>query len=282
MGGLSAVCRTAYGAALWRAAHLLVDGEPKIFVDTLAQRLLGVTEEDVIRAKAAFPESTAAWVMRARYTEDRLGEAVARGVTQYVILGAGLDTFAYRARGPLQRVRVFEVDTPESQAWKRHHLKEARIPIPATCELVPCDFESQSLDDAFAHSTFDPHAPAFVSWLAVTMYLQREAIERTLRWVAGLGPETELVVTYCVPESRTRPGVEFARIMGARFVSFFSTEEMARMLHDAGFADTRPLTVDQARTAYFTGRSDGLCPSDSELLLWARVSPLAAEQARPA
>src|SRR5690554_6539683 len=103
MDGLTPVGRTAAGAALWRIAHLLLDGKPKIFVDSLAQRLLGVPDEHELRAKAAFPESTAAWVMRSRYTEDRLAEAVARGVEQYVILGAGLDTFAYRASGALAR-----------------------------------------------------------------------------------------------------------------------------------------------------------------------------------
>lgn len=152
--------------------------------------------------------------MRSRYTEDRLAEAAARGVKQYVILGAGLDTFAYRASGALERIRVFEVDTPESQAWKRQRLAEAGIAIPASCELVPCDFESQSLDDAFARSTFDPRKPTFVSWLAVTMYLHRDAIERTLRWIARLGPHTELVLTHCVPEAREKPGVRFGHHMG--------------------------------------------------------------------
>lgn len=279
MGELSPVGRTALGAALWRIAHLLVDGEPKIFVDTLAQRLVGVSDEDVIKAKAAFPESTAAWVLRSRYAEDRLTEAIARGVTQYVLLGAGLDTFAYRTAGAVDGLRVFEVDTPESQAWKRRRLEKASIEIPASCEFVPCNFETQSLPEAFAQSTFDRSRPTFVSWLAVTMYLQQEAIEKTLRWVAGLGPSTELVLTYCVPEARSAGGVRFADEMGARFVSFFSTAEMERLLRETGFEETRPLTFDEARSVYFRGRTDGLQPSATEFLIWARVSPLERQTA---
>ncbi|MCZ7617114.1 MAG: class I SAM-dependent methyltransferase [Myxococcota bacterium] len=274
MGELTPVGRTALGAALWRIAHLLVDGEPKIFVDTLAQRLLGVSDEDVIKAKAAFPESTAAWVLRSRYAEDRLAEARARGVEQYVVLGAGLDTFAYRTAGAFDGLRVFEVDTPESQSWKRGRLERAGIEIPASCEFVPCNFETQSLAEAFAGSTLDPSRPAFVSWLAVTMYLQREAIEKTLRWIAGLGPRTELVLTYCVPEARAAGGVQFADQMGARFLSFFSMSEMERFLRETGFEETRPLTFDEARSVYFSGRTDGLQPSTTEFLMWARVSPL--------
>jgi methyltransferase (TIGR00027 family) len=274
MGELNPVGRTALGAALWRIAHLSIDGEPKIFVDTLAQRLLGVSDDDVIRAKASFPVSTAAWVLRSRYTEDRLAEAIARGVRQYVILGAGLDTFAYRAHDVFHEVRVFEVDTPESQAWKRHRLEKANIEVPTSCEFVPCNFETQPLSEAFAQSTFDRHQPAFVSWLAVTQYLKREAIEKTLRWVAGLGPGTELVLTYCVPEARSTPGVELAEQTGAQFVSFFSTDEMQQLLRETGFAQARPLTFDEARFAYFDGRTDGLLPSDVEFLMWARVSAL--------
>lgn len=274
MGELSPVGRTALGAALQRIAHLLVDGEPKIFVDTLAQRLVGVSDEDVIKAKAAFPESTAAWVLRSRYAEDRLTEAIARGVKQYVVLGAGLDTFAYRMAGAFDGLRVFEVDTPESQSWKRRRLEEANIKIPASLEFVPCNFESQSLPEAFSRSTFVRSQSAFVSWLAVTMYLQREAIEKTLRWVAGLGPSTEMVLTYCVPEARSAAGVRFADQMGARFVSFFSTAEMERLLRETGFEETRPLTFEEARSVYFGARTDGLQPSTVEFLMWARVSPI--------
>lgn len=108
----------------------------------------------------------------------------------------------------------------------------------------------------------------------MTQDLQREAIEKTLRWVAGLGASTELVLTYRVPEARSAGGARFADERGARFVSFFSTAEMERLLRETGFEQTRPLTLDEARSAYFDGRTDGLLPSNIELSMWARVSAL--------
>jgi len=120
MTDLSPVTKTALGSAIMRAAHRLQDGEPKIFGDTLAQRLLGLPDEEIIRRRSFLPMSTSIWILRGRYAEDRLADAVAHGITQYLILGAGLDTFAFRARGPVSSLRVFEVDTPELQTWKRN------------------------------------------------------------------------------------------------------------------------------------------------------------------
>jgi methyltransferase (TIGR00027 family) len=274
MAEMNPVGRTANGAAFQRVAHLVVDGEPKIFVDSLAQRLLGVSDADVVRARQQFSVSTSTWVLRSRYTEDRLAEAVARGVAQYVILGAGRDTFAYRATGPLAAVRVFEVDTPASQAWKRHRLTEANIAVPPTCAFVPCDFETQSLAEAFAPSSFGRREPAFVSWLGVTQYLDRPAIVETLRWIAGLGPATEVVLTHCVPEARSDPSVRYAEQTGARFVSLLAADDMLSLLREAGFAAMRPLTPEEAHATYFSGRTDGLDVQGMERLVWARVTPL--------
>ena len=190
---------------------------PKIFSDTLAQRLLGLPDEEIIRRRAFLPISTSTYILRARYAEDRLADAVAHGITQYLILGAGLDTFAYRARGPVSVLRVFEVDTPELQAWKRERLKTCRIAVPSTCTFVPCDFHAHSLADAIAGSPFDSAQATFVSWLGVIGYLDREAIVETLRWIAALGPHTELVLTYSDPEARSSPGVRFGERMGVRF-----------------------------------------------------------------
>lgn len=278
MPELTPVGRSALGAALQRVAHLLFDGEPKIFVDSLAQRLLGISDDDVARFRAQFPLSTTNWVLRSRYTEDRLAEATARGVTQYVILGAGFDTFAYRARGPLAALRVFEVDTPASQSWKRDRLKKANITMPSTCVFVPCDLEAQSLAEAFAESPFDPYRATFVSWLAVTQYLDRQAIVDTLRWIGGLGPDTELVLTYCLPDAHSCPGVQYAEQTGARFVSLFSRTEIETLLHETGFASTRALTLDEARAAYLSGRTDGLDLETLERLIWARVSALTGDR----
>jgi len=262
------------GAAFQRAAHLVVDGEPKIFTDVLAQRLLGLSDDDVVRTREHFPVSTSTWVLRSRFAEDRLADAVTRGVSQYVILGAGLDTFAYRATGALGTVRVFEVDTPESQSWKRRRLEELDVVIPPTSVFVPCDFETQSVADAFARSSFDRDKPAFVSWLGVTQYLNRAAIGETLSWIAGLGPATEVVFTHCAPDARSHPSVRYAEQTGAQFVSFFAPNEMETLLHEVGFAATQPLKPEEAHTMYFSGRTDALDVDQFERLVWARVSAL--------
>jgi methyltransferase (TIGR00027 family) len=274
MAEMNAVGSTAMGAAFQRLAHLVVDGEPKIFVDSLAQRLLALSDEDVVRARMQISASTSGWVLRSRYAEDRLADAASRGVSQYVILGAGLDTFAYRAPGPLAAVRVFEVDTPASQSWKRNRLAEVNIAVPPTCVFVACDFETQSLAEVFAQSSFEGGKPAFVSWLGVTQYLNRSAIVETLRWIAGLGEATEIVITYCVPDARSDPSVRIAEQMGAPFLSLFATDDMVNLLHETGFAATRPLTLEEARATYFTGRTDGLDVWATERLIWARVKPL--------
>ena len=272
MTDLNPVGKTALGSAIMRAAHLLQDGEPKIFNDTLAQRLLGLPDHEIIRSRSFVPMSTSTWILRARYAEDRLADALAHGITQYLILGAGLDTFAYRAQDPVSVLRVFEVDTPELQAWKRERLETCRIAVPSTCTFVPCDFQAQSLAEAIAGSPFDSAQATFVSWLGVTAYLDREAIVETLRWIAALGPHTELVLTYQVPEARSSPGVRFGERMGVRYGSSFSTEEMETLLHDCGFGTIHALTVGEARAQYFVGRSDGLDVDTLERLIWARVT----------
>lgn len=255
-----------------RVAHLLQDGEPKIFNDTLAQRLLGFADHQILRTRSFLPMSTSTWILRARYAEDQLAEAVAHGITQYLILGAGLDTFAYRALGPGSALHVFEVDTPELQGWKRDRLETCRIAVPSTCTFVPCDFNAQSLAEAVAGSSFDSAQATFVSWLGVIGYLDREAVVETLRWIAALGPHTELVLTYSNPEARSSPGGRFAQRIGLPVGLAFSTEEMADLLHDCGFGAMHALTVDEARAKYFVGRSDGLDVDTAERLIWARVS----------
>jgi methyltransferase (TIGR00027 family) len=260
------------GAAFQRAAHLVVDGEPKIFTDPLAQRLLGLSDDDIVRTRAQFPVSTSTWVLRSRYAEERLADAVTRGVSQYVILGAGLDTFAYRATGAMGTVRVFEVDTPASQAWKRHRLETLDVVVPPTSVFVPCDFETESLADAFERSPFQRGKPAFVSWLGVTQYLHRAAIVGTLSWIAGLGPMTEVALTHCVPEARSHPSVQYAEQTGAPFISLFTPDEMEALLREVGFAAIQPLPPEEARATYFSSRTDGLDIDQIERLVWARVS----------
>ena len=184
---------TALTAAAARAAHLVVDGEPVIFADTLALALLGERAEELLSYHTShgthpvLAGARAQVTCRSRYTEDALARAVGSGVTQYVILGAGLDSFAYRSGGLAggRRVRVFEVDHPATQDWKRRALAHARVTVPDGVTFVPADLAADALPGLLAAAGFDGSAPALVSWLGVTMYLTGDAIAATLAAVGA-------------------------------------------------------------------------------------------------
>ncbi|MBV8451152.1 MAG: class I SAM-dependent methyltransferase, partial [Deltaproteobacteria bacterium] len=195
---------TAIGSAMLRAAHLLWDDSPKIFEDTFALALSGSSGEVALRerlnavvaeftarfggdlAQAALNSSRSAVVMRSRYVEEELDQAIKRGIAQYVILGAGLDSFAYRKPEVANVLRVFEVDYPATQVWKRSRLRELNVDTPPNLVFVPVDFEKQPLTERLKDSGYRAEAAGFFSWLGVTIYLTREAIFDTLRTVASM------------------------------------------------------------------------------------------------
>jgi methyltransferase (TIGR00027 family) len=211
---------TATIAAMMRAAHLLWDDDPKILQDHLALGLSGVEHEAALhatlgafqaeQARRSMPEFAQALlrdmrallVMRQRYTEDELGKALEQGVTQYVILGAGLDSFVYRRPDVAAVLRVFEVDHPATQQWKRARLRALHIDPPSHLTFVPLDFEQHTLADGLRAGGQRPERPTFVSWLGVTMYLTEEAVFETLRYVASFAPGSEIVFHYSLPASR--------------------------------------------------------------------------------
>ena len=194
--------QTALTAAAARAAHLLVDGEPVIFADELAATLLGERAEEFLGYHRAHGThlvlscARAQVLCRSRFTEDHLAACVRDGVSQYVILGAGLDSFAYRTE---LAATVFEVDHPGTQQWKRDRLATAGIPVPDSVSFVPVDFERDSLAARLDEAGFDPSRPALVSWLGVTMYLTQGAISRTLAEMSGFAPGTQLITDYMLP-----------------------------------------------------------------------------------
>src|SRR5215467_10958119 len=210
---------TAILSAIHRASHLLLDETPTIFQDYWALRLSGVEHETALRdilgaaeaeiARRSTPEFaqtmlryTRAFVtMRQRYTEDALAQALARGVGQYVILGAGLASFAYRRPDLAAVVRVFEVDHPATQQWKRTRLQELDVVLPSNLTFVPLDFEQHTLAEELRACGHQPELPTFFSWLGVTAYLTDEAVFETLRYVASLAPESEIVFEYWLAES---------------------------------------------------------------------------------
>ncbi|HEX8007570.1 MAG TPA: class I SAM-dependent methyltransferase, partial [Trebonia sp.] len=250
---------TALTAAAARAAHLIVDDEPVIFPDTLAASLLGERAEELIgyhKLHGTHPVLSGARTQvtcRSRYAEDVLARAAGRGVTQYVVLGAGLDSFAYRD-ALAARIRVFEVDHPATQDWKRRALAAANVAVPDTLAFVPADLAAEPLEDRLGAAGFDPAAPAVVSWLGVTMYLTPEVIGQTLAAVGRLAPGTELIADYMLPEGmRDEAGAVYARLVaqasaerGEPWLSVFAPDEMTGLAREHGFA--RALHVRQRDT----------------------------------
>lgn len=235
-------------AAAARAAHLLVDDGPPIFADTLAHTFLGQDAEELLgyhRSYGAHPVLAGARttaVTRGRYTEDRLAELAHRGVDQYVILGAGLDSFAYRSE-LAARVAVFEVDLPATQEWKRALLAATGTEVPPSAAFVPFDFAQEpahALAGHLARAGFDPRRPALVSWLGVTMYLTREAVGQTLAAISGFPPGTELVMEHLLPAGlRDEAGQSYAEAVmaaaaaqGEPWRTFLSVEQADALLRE--------------------------------------------------
>jgi methyltransferase (TIGR00027 family) len=280
---------TALLAAAARAAHLIVDGDPPVFRDTLAYSLLGGQAEELVSyhrthgGHLVLRGARAAVTTRSRYTEDRLADAAGAGTSQYVILGAGLDSFAYRA--PAQTpVTTFEVDHPATQEWKRGQLAAAGIAVPANVRYVPADLETQPLAGALCAAGFSMSRPAFVSWLGVTMYLTEEAIEQTLAAVAGFAPGSEIMMDYMLPDGlRDADGDEYVRQVapaaagrGEPWLTFLSPDDASAMLGRHGFAVTRQVSQRDAAGPHVWQRQDALRPMGLSMLAHARLSPAAA------
>jgi methyltransferase (TIGR00027 family) len=267
-------------AAAARAAHLIVDNPPLIFADTVASAILGAQAEELISyhrhngSHVVLSSARAAVVTRSRFTEDRLAQAVRRGVGQYVILGAGLDTFAYRTE---LNVKVFEVDHPKTQEWKRTLLTNAAIPEKAT--YVPVDFEADSLIDNLIHNGFAPAEPALVSWLGVTMYLTQEAISHTLAQIAQCAPGTEIILDYMLPaELRDTRGQTYVDMVapvaaehGEPWLTFFRPHDMTALLAHHGFETVSNVNQHESVNEELWNRSDALAFSVLSMIAYARL-----------
>jgi methyltransferase (TIGR00027 family) len=272
---------SAVRVALWRALHVEVDAPPHVLEDEIGLRL--AAPEDGWRSRPDMdPRGTsgfrAAIVARARFIEDLVAEQARGGVAQYVILGAGLDTFAQRKRDISSRLRVFEVDQPGPQAWKRQRLIELGYGLPDWLRLVPVDFEAgESWWARLAAAGFDTSLPAVVVSTGVTMYISKDATLATLRQMAGLASGSTLAMTFLLPadlvDEADRPGLEAsqkgARASGTPFVSFYTPQEMLAMAREAGFKDAQHVPGTSFTARYFAHRTDGLRPSSGEDLLVA-------------
>ena len=275
---------TAVGCAMHCAAHLLWDDYPKIFEDTLAMAFSGCSDEQTLRerlnalsaetaakfgselAQSSVRNTRAVAVVRNRYVEDELDLALERGVTQYVILGAGLDSFAYRRADLANTLRVFEVDHPATQAWKRIRLTESGVPTPSNLVFVPLDFERQSLIESLEKSGYRSNTAGFFSWLGVTMYLTPGAIFGTLRTVASMLQGTQIIFEYAATDEllddESRRSLEVTRnICAARgepWLSFFEPSHLADKMRKLKFAEVWDFGPAEANARYCANRSDGL------------------------
>jgi methyltransferase (TIGR00027 family) len=250
---------TALGAAVQRAAHQTLDGG-KIFNDPVARRVLGRQADALIDAVSADPAQQQMRIFiaaRSRFAEDCLDSAVLRGVRQVVILGAGLDTFSLRNPHAALGLRVFEVDHPATQAWKRQRMLEANLAVPATLTFAPVDFTRQSLAEELAAAGFRPTEPAFFCWLGVVPYLRREAISATLRFIGSL-PGSQVVFDYSEPLENYSPArranvsavAERTAAIGEPWLSYFDPAEIAKDLRNDGFDELEDLGLADIAVLY--------------------------------
>jgi methyltransferase (TIGR00027 family) len=272
---------SAVRVALWRSIHVQVDAPPHVLEDEIGLQL--AAPDDDWRSRPDMDPAGTRWfraaiVARARFIEDLVAEQAEQGVDQYVILGAGLDTFAQRKPEIASRLRVFEVDRPGPQAWKRRRLIELGFGVPEWLRLVPVDFEAgESLWDKLARAGFDPKRPAVVVSTGVSMYLTDEANAATLAQFAGLASGSTLAMTFLLPpallDDAYRPGFEVAAqgasAAGTPFISFYTPDEMLGLAHQAGFNDVAHVSAPMLNERYFAGRTDGLSMSKGEELLVA-------------
>lgn len=256
--------------AALRAVHQVLDGEPKILTDAPIVQLLGRDAIEQLRVNPGRFQTPGAMALRAhvllrsRFAEDRLSEAFACGVRQYIVLGAGLDTFAYRHPAWARHLRIFEVDHPASQQAKRDRLSAAGIGVPDNLVFAPVDFEHDALADVLASRGVDFAQPVFVSWLGVTMYLTDAAVMAVLAMIVGFPARSEIVFTFAQPRA---PGesydggpslAERAAEAGEPWLSYFEPAALRDRLTALGYSSVEFLTAERAASVYFADRSDGL------------------------
>lgn len=269
---------TAVRVALWRAMHAQVDASP-IFTDEIGLKLVAPDESWRDRGDM-HPQGTrgyrASIVGRARFIEDLLLEKINHAVSQYVILGAGLDTFAQRRPNIASKIKVFEIDEPQTQAWKKQRLTELGYEVPDYLKFVPVDFESgESWLEKLKEHGFDMNQPAYVVSTGVSMYLSREANLDTLKKFSSLASGSTLAMTFMLPPELVEPEdrAPYEMVMkrtaeaGTPFLSLFAPAEALKLAEEAGLHDVKHVSRQDIIQIYFAGRADGLKPSSGEEFL---------------
>jgi methyltransferase (TIGR00027 family) len=278
---------TAEGAAVMRALHQTLDDEPKILEDPISPRLVDQHSDfyqSRLKLLELLPAATrlrlkATFVMRSRFAEDCLAEAVTNGLRQYVILGAGLDTFAFRQPSWGNSLRIFEVDHPATQQWKRRRLAEAVVSVPDNVCFVPIDFEKTSLVTALSQAGLDLKSPVFFSMLGVSQYLTEDAFDQSLRFVLSTPAGSEIVFSFVAADAvLPADDVTLVNAFAAQFAAVgepwllrFVPEQLIAKLTMMGFSQVFPLAPEEANQRYFQARGDGLAASFLEQMMEARV-----------
>jgi methyltransferase (TIGR00027 family) len=259
--------QTALAAAFHRAAHQVLE-QGRIFTDPLALRILGVDVQTIARQAAENPSGRGMRLfiaVRTRFAEDTLAAVFERGVRQVVVLGAGLDTYA--RRNPFgDRLRLFEVDHPATQAWKRQRLRDAAIPLPSSLTFVPVDFERETLTDRLAAAGFDRTQQTFFTWLGVVPYLKQDAVWSTLAFIASLPNGAHVVFDYSDPPASLSPErrasherrAQHVAGLGEAWVTYFEPEKLHAKLAALGFAEIEDLGPAQIASRCFPGRAGSL------------------------
>ena len=276
---------TAQRVAVLRAAHQILDN-PKVFDDPIALPIIGkeyaLALQTNPRQFEAMPLSLyvrAFVAARSRYAEEKLALGVQGGVGQYVILGAGLDTFAYRNPHSDRGLHVFEVDHPATQTWKRARLDEVGIALPDDLTFVPVDFETQTIEEGLQAAGYDPGKRTFFSWLGVTEYLMPEVVMATLRFIASAPAGSGVVFDYMISPSLLNPAQRsrfdaLARrtaSVGEPWQAFFDPQLLTRDLHAMGFGYVEDKGPEEINAWYFKNREDELRVGSLSHLMSARV-----------
>lgn len=275
--------RTIELPAIMRALHQALDGDPKILTDPIAPRLIAAADDRTWLAPLLHHPFAKQWragfALRSRYAEDSLAEAFQRGVRHYVILGAGLDTFAYRQPAWASALRIYEVDHPVTQQWKLDRLQAAGIAWPENLRFVPIDFERASIPQALQSSDFAFDRPAFCSWLGVTQYLTPDALDAVFRFVLSLPPASEIAFSFILPQDAVTgteadalaAAAQRTAAIGEPWLTRLQPGDLAARLRALGFSRVIHLTPEQARRRYFENRRDGLQERRGEQLMRAIV-----------
>ncbi len=271
---------TALRTALWRALHVLTDDKPYIIEDKIGFDLIKPEQGWQERPDMKFTKSLrASIVARARFIEDIAKEQIAKGVKQYVLLGAGLDSFAQRNTAISSQIDIYEIDQPDTLNWKQEKLIENGYKIPNNLHFVPVNFETSSWSEELTNNGFDIKQTTFVSCTGVTLYLTKEAITDTLKKLTSLASGSTIAISFYLPieqlegedKNLMEMSIKGAAASGTPFVSFFTFEEISKLAERIGMKEIQTVSTKDMTDRYFKNRADNLFPANGEFFLVARI-----------